>query len=882
MNQLVSPLVKSKVIISFLTVFMFLYSSKLTAQWSILENYANYKAFDSNINSLTKDTKGNIYAAGNFKNDSGYYYVAKWDGNIWSELGGKNTSTLKNIIASIVTDNNGNLYAAGQLVNTKGGYYIAKWDGSSWSELGGTNTSNFNSFINFLTIDTSGNLFAGGYFTNNKGKQYVAKWNGSNWQELGGANTSVFNGAINNICIDGSSNVYVTGTFTNLNNFKYIAKWNGNNWVELGGANNPASRNEITAMTIDAKGTLYVGGTFMNAKRSVYVAKWEGNSWSELGGKDSTNFNISNSVTIANLAIDSYGNICAGVGSGAEQYIRLWKGGKWNSLGGVYLYPTTCIIGDDNGNIYTGGLFKNYVGNYFVNKWDGISWGELGVKNVLTLFKSGINCVTTDNSGNVYAAPRSTNDSGKNFVAKWDGTSWSEVGGKNKSTFNGWVNSICFDIKGNLYAGGYFTNDKGKYYVAKWNGNSWTELPWAIDSTWNRRILTLTPDNKGNVFAETDFFVKKWNGIVWNSLDSGLFTYNGSFATDANGNIYVVDNSKTVSKYSTVGRGGFLELGGALKSTFNGTINNLITDAKGNLYAMGNFTNNKGKKYVAQWNGNTWSEVGGKDSSTFNNQIFSVAIDKKANVYVAGFFRNDSSKNYVAKWNGSNWSELGGKNTSGFSNSIYSLTTDASGNVFTGGIYNIKTATDYTSYVAKYGTSIVTPITLNSFTAFPIDNNIIQLNWQTSTETNSSHFIIQHSLDGTSFKNIGSVQARGTGANSYSFKDNSPVKGTNFYRLCIADKDRTSTFSKIVSCQGVAVSKKLVVYPNPSKDNITILCNHIASIQVVDNVGRMIKFVSYKDATNPTLSIRNLPIGVYHIRLQTIDGNVSTAEIVKQ
>ena len=46
-----------------------------------------------------------------------------------------------------------------------------------------------------------------------------------------------------------------------------------------------------------------------------------------------------------------------------------------------------------------------------------------------------------------------------------------------------------------------------------------------------------------------------------------------------------------VSKYSTVGNGGFLELGGALASTFNGTINNLITDSKGALYAMGNFTN---------------------------------------------------------------------------------------------------------------------------------------------------------------------------------------------------------------------------------------------------------------------------------------------------
>jgi hypothetical protein len=39
------------------------------------------------ILSLATDDKGNVYAAGQFRNSQGYRYGAKWNGNSWSELG---------------------------------------------------------------------------------------------------------------------------------------------------------------------------------------------------------------------------------------------------------------------------------------------------------------------------------------------------------------------------------------------------------------------------------------------------------------------------------------------------------------------------------------------------------------------------------------------------------------------------------------------------------------------------------------------------------------------------------------------------------------------------------------------------------------------------
>ena len=74
----------------------------------------------------------------------------------------------------------------------------------------------------------------------------------------------------------------------------------------------------------------------------------------------------------------------------------------------------------------------------------------------------------------------------------------------------------------------------------------------------------------------------------------------------------------------------------------------------------------------------------------------------------------------------------------------------------------------------------------------------------------------------------------------------------------------------------------LTVYPNPAKSSVVINGSHIVSIQIVDNLGRVVKTVSLKDATNPTLSLGNLPAGAYHLRVQTTDGKINNIGMVKE
>jgi len=161
-------------------------------------------------------------------------------------------------------------------------------------------------------------------------------------------------------------------------------------------------------------------------------------------------------------------------------------------------------------------------------------------------------------------------------------------------------------------------------------------------------------------------------------------------------------------------------------------------------------------------------------------------------------------------------------------------------------------------------------------------NNIIEVNWQTETELNTANFIIQHSIDGSSFTDIGAVNAVGSGANSYHFSDNNPFKGINYYRLQIVNKDGSVTFSKTISVIFMSYELPITVYPNPARNILTVKGNHINAVQVIDNMGKVVKIVSLKEATNPILSLENLTKGIYHIRVQTSNDKVRTTGFIKE
>ena len=340
---------------------------------------------------------------------------------------------------ALALDASGSLYAGG-FRNANGYYYVAKWNGTRWRELGlGTSTLNANAAINTLAFDSDDNLYVAGSFTNAPyatGKQYVAKWNGTTWSELSGYAMNALAGTINNIDVvatDAAGNVYAAAGLSPVNSNFGVFKWNGIEWTHIG-MNVPYVNNfqgTISAMVIDKAGNVYVSGWFTKAHETYYVAKWNGTSWSEVGtGSNALNAN----GAIYALALDADDNLLAGgffKNSNDQYYIAKWNGSTWSQvgIGANALNVNTGIITittDLSGNIYAGGNFHDpttLVG--YIVKWDGTTWSHMGPDYVPTrpLPQSQVNSIITDKvTGDIYAAGQGflVSEQAYGYVVKWN------------------------------------------------------------------------------------------------------------------------------------------------------------------------------------------------------------------------------------------------------------------------------------------------------------------------------------------------------------------------------------------------------------------------------------------------------------------------------
>ncbi|HNQ12865.1 MAG TPA: T9SS type A sorting domain-containing protein [Bacteroidia bacterium] len=185
------------------------------------------------------------------------------------------------------------------------------------------------------------------------------------------------------------------------------------------------------------------------------------------------------------------------------------------------------------------------------------------------------------------------------------------------------------------------------------------------------------------------------------------------------------------------------------------------------------------------------------------------------------------------------------------------------------------------------------PIELLFFDA-ELNNDVVDLRWQTATEKDNDYFTIERSGDGKTFEDISKVKGAGnsTTVRNYSAVDPSPLNGISYYRLKQTDYDGTSTHSEVVSVNYTAKTPEeaniISVGPNPFS-NYFNLEYFMPSDQEVDimilNINGQIVYNSKEMAYTGTNRFRfedgsKLAPGNYILTLQGLDKKV-TYKIVK-
>ncbi len=178
----------------------------------------------------------------------------------------------------------------------------------------------------------------------------------------------------------------------------------------------------------------------------------------------------------------------------------------------------------------------------------------------------------------------------------------------------------------------------------------------------------------------------------------------------------------------------------------------------------------------------------------------------------------------------------------------------------------------------------VLPVNLTSFTAQKANRTVL-LKWTTAQELNSRNFIVERSADNRTWISIATIAAAGssTTERNYTYTDNTPAKGMNYYRIKQVDLDSRSITSNVRPVL-FTESYAITIGPNPTSDfiNIYISKNDLKPTQVIvaDVNGKIIEKYSTADAMLK-ISTTRYSKGVYLIKVIS-DENTTTQKIIVQ
>ncbi len=115
------------------------------------------------------------------------------------------------------------------------------------------------------------------------------------------------------------------------------------------------------------------------------------------------------------------------------------------------------------------------------------------------------------------------------------------------------------------------------------------------------------------------------------------------------------------------------------------------------------------------------------------------------------------------------------------------------------------------------------PVTWAFIKAQLLNNNTL-VSWATLRESNSSHFNIEHSTNGSNFTKLGELTAAGNSNTTkhYSYTHINPASGFNFYRIKQIDNDGQFKYSIIVTVLKSNTQQQTVIAPNPVKELLHI------------------------------------------------------------
>ena len=185
---------------------------------------------------------------------------------------------------------------------------------------------------------------------------------------------------------------------------------------------------------------------------------------------------------------------------------------------------------------------------------------------------------------------------------------------------------------------------------------------------------------------------------------------------------------------------------------------------------------------------------------------------------------------------------------------------------------------------AFFQTGANLPIKLEYFTVNKKGSQV-EVDWKTSEEINVDHFGIEHSIDASNFKQVGSIKSKGSSTGGeYSYVHGTPAKGLQYYRLAEYDLDGTITYFPIKSILFDDLKKPVEIKSNLTSGIVTAYFKQAAfrRVLLIDRMGRTLQRIEITNQqAQINVDISSLASGIYYLKFMN-DENSITERIVKQ
>src|SRR5258706_2381577 len=186
------------------------------------------------------------------------------------------------------------------------------------------------------------------------------------------------------------------------------------------------------------------------------------------------------------------------------------------------------------------------------------------------------------------------------------------------------------------------------------------------------------------------------------------------------------------------------------------------------------------------------------------------------------------------------------------------------------------------------------PVTIISFSGMAVPHGI-QLSWNTAEEPNNDYFTLERSSDGINYEAIDNIDGSGNTSHTvqYTYVDESPDNGVNYYRLSQTDFDGSQrTFEPISVTGGKDASSLSVVnvYPNPFNGDFLLTYHSdektTTVLEILNPEGKRVYSEALKSGSGVNVYDFNSKIqlshGIYFVALSQGKNRTEAIRLVKK